>query len=240
MNKLKCLSNNTLKIIACISMFFDHFGFLVYPQVMAYRYIGRLAFPIFAYMIAEGALYTKNKTKQILIMGWMAIIMQTVLYYVTQLTDLSIFVHFTLSLILIRLFDYFIEKLKTKQYVLSILSIITFVLLIWSLYYITEEYMYFYMNYGILGIMLPVLIYLIKKYIPKFKNLIVTITMVILLLWFAAKLQLPINNYGLLSVVLLQFYNGKRGKLKMKYFFYLFYPLHFVVIYAIVILKTLI
>ena len=129
MNKIKCLSNNTLKIIACISMFFDHFGFLIFPNKIIYRVIGRLAFPIFAYMIAEGSLHTKNKTKHLLIIGWLGIIMQIVLYYFTGMQDFSIFIHFTFSIILIRLFDYFIDNIKQKKYILSVLGILTFILL---------------------------------------------------------------------------------------------------------------
>lgn len=239
MNKIKCLSNNTLKIIACISMFFDHFGFLIFPNKIIYRVIGRLAFPIFAYMIAEGSLHTKNKTKHLLIIGWLGIIMQIVLYYFTGMQDFSIFIHFTFSIILIRLFDYFIDNIKQKKYILSVLGIVTFILLTGSLYYLTENTPYFFMNYGFTGIMLPVVIYLIKRYIPKFKNLIIFISIIVIIYLTARKLALPINNIGIISVLLLQLYNGKRGKLKLKYFFYLFYPLHFVVIYGISLLLTM-
>ena len=239
MNKIKCLSNNTLKIIACISMFCDHLGFLVFPDQIIYRIIGRIAFPIFAFMLAEGAFYTKNKIKHLLIIGWLAIIMQIVLFYFTGMTDFSIFIHFTFSIFLIRLLDYFIDNLKTKSYIYAVLGFLGFILLGSSLYLLTEHTTYFFMNYGFIGIMMPVLIYIVKKYVPRFKNLIITLLMIILLAYHAKLLNFPINNYALISVLLLQFYNGKRGKLKLKYFFYLFYPLHFVVIYAISILKTL-
>ena len=57
------LTNNQLKIIAMISMLIDHIGVAMFPNVMILRIIGRLAFPIFAYMIAEGCFYTKNKAR---------------------------------------------------------------------------------------------------------------------------------------------------------------------------------
>ena len=66
MNKIKCLTNNQLKIIACISMLFDHLGFMVFPKLIIFRILGRLAFPIFAFMIAEGCYYTRNKLKHFL------------------------------------------------------------------------------------------------------------------------------------------------------------------------------
>ena len=66
------LSNNQLKILAIITMFIDHFGLQLFPQLKILRIIGRIALPIFAYMIAEGCFYTKNRLKyllQLLILG---------------------------------------------------------------------------------------------------------------------------------------------------------------------------
>ena len=53
LNKLR-INKTGLKIIALISMTVDHFGCLFFPQIYIFRYIGRLAMPLFAYMIAEG------------------------------------------------------------------------------------------------------------------------------------------------------------------------------------------
>lgn len=57
------LSNNALKIIAMLSMLIDHTGLMIFPEYKIFRIIGRLAFPIFAYMIAEGCFYTKKQKK---------------------------------------------------------------------------------------------------------------------------------------------------------------------------------
>ena len=57
------LSGNQLKIIAAISMTVDHLGFILFPSLIILRIIGRIAFPIFAYMIAEGCRYTKNEKR---------------------------------------------------------------------------------------------------------------------------------------------------------------------------------
>ena len=58
--KFGFLSSNILKIVACISMLLDHIGFIFFPQYIIFRILGRVAFPIFAFMIAEGCYYTKN------------------------------------------------------------------------------------------------------------------------------------------------------------------------------------
>ena len=62
-NKLAGFSNNQLKIIAMLSMLVAHVGEHLYPDVGFLRAIGRLALPLFAYMIAEGCLYTKNRAR---------------------------------------------------------------------------------------------------------------------------------------------------------------------------------
>jgi len=41
----------------------DHLGFILFPSLIILRIIGRIAFPIFAYMIAEGCRYTKNEKR---------------------------------------------------------------------------------------------------------------------------------------------------------------------------------
>ncbi|MBO5782826.1 MAG: conjugal transfer protein TraX, partial [Clostridia bacterium] len=57
MNKLRFLSGNSIKILAALAMVIDHVGLLFFPFDPVFRMIGRLAFPLFAYMIAEGCKY---------------------------------------------------------------------------------------------------------------------------------------------------------------------------------------
>ena len=63
---------NLLKLVAMISMLIDHTGKMFFPQYRIMRIIGRLAFPLYAYCIAVGGVYSKNKLKylsRILLMG---------------------------------------------------------------------------------------------------------------------------------------------------------------------------
>ena len=57
------MTGNQLKIIALIAMTIDHVGLILLPQVELLRIIGRLSFPIFAYMIAEGCFFTHDKKR---------------------------------------------------------------------------------------------------------------------------------------------------------------------------------
>lgn len=60
-NRFAVLTGNQLKLIAAAAMLLDHAGILLFPHIRLFRILGRLAYPIFAYMIAEGCRYTRNK-----------------------------------------------------------------------------------------------------------------------------------------------------------------------------------
>ena len=53
-------NDGLIKLLACVLMFIDHSGKMLFPQYPIMRIIGRLAFPMFAYGIAVGAVYTRN------------------------------------------------------------------------------------------------------------------------------------------------------------------------------------
>ena len=62
-----------LKLIALMAMVIDHVG-AVFPTSDAFRAIGRLAFPIYAFLIAEGCRHTKNRWHYLLRLGLFALI----------------------------------------------------------------------------------------------------------------------------------------------------------------------
>lgn len=64
------LSSFWLKVIALLTMTIDHIGFAF--NIEPLRYIGRLALPLFCFMIAEGALHTRSFKKYALRLGIMA------------------------------------------------------------------------------------------------------------------------------------------------------------------------
>ena len=76
--RIRCLSGNTLKILAAIAMLIDHVGLLFFPLDMTFRIIGRISFPIFAFLLAEGCKYTRNKTKHFLLLLGLTVICQLV------------------------------------------------------------------------------------------------------------------------------------------------------------------
>ena len=108
------LSNNALKIIAATLMVFDHIGMLLIPDSIFLRCIGRPAFPIFAYLVAEGAKYTKNFLRHFLTVAGFAAVIQIGYYLFTHSLEMSVMFTFTLSLIIIFALDLFKSAVFTK------------------------------------------------------------------------------------------------------------------------------
>ena len=72
MKKLKFINSNALKILAMAFMLLDHLWATIIPDNQWMTCVGRLAFPIFAFMISEGYVHTsdfKKYAKRLLIFG---------------------------------------------------------------------------------------------------------------------------------------------------------------------------
>lgn len=219
------MTSNALKIIAMVTMTIDHMGYLLFPACGWMRIIGRIAFPIFAYMIAEGCRYTHNRRRYLLQIAGLGIAMQIVLFIVSGSLYQSVFISFTLSIILI----YAIDNAKKKQtpkwwiYVLIIFLMIIFLCMVLPEILYTTDYN---IDYNIVGILIPPVCYFITD---KRRRIIAFSVMLIVLSVFMGGNQW----YCLLSVLLIATYNYKRGSLRMKNFFYIYYPVHMCVLYAI-------
>ena len=238
MQKLKILSGNSLKIIAAISMALDHIGIIFFPSMIIFRIIGRLAFPIFAFMIAEGCRYTRHKARYLLTLAGLGAVFQIVYFIAFRSLYLCIFITFSLSIIIIYALQHF------KRTVLSPASsraarMGSFALLLVVITAAFAMDMKFEMDYDFAGCMVPVLVSLpqsedsFPEPVRKLDNQYSALLMLTIGLLWLALVNKPIQFYSLLTVPLLFLYSGKRGRLKMKYFFYIFYPAHLVLLYGL-------
>ena len=232
----KLLSNNKLKIIAAIAMVLDHIGHIFFPMISIFRIIGRIAFPIFAYMIAEGCKHTRNKFRYFLLMFIIGAACQVVYYVTMHNIYMNILLTFSLSVILI----YAMQTVKKvvfthKSIKNSVVAISVFALMIVGVFFLTK---YVRFDYGFFGVMLPVfasIFHSIDKSNPsKLDNKWVSVaTFSIGLLLLCLYSNILYCFYSFLAVPLLLCYSGERGALNLKYFFYVFYPVHLGLIYLI-------
>ena len=230
------LTNNQLKIIAMVSMALDHIGLLFFPNISVFRILGRIAFPIFAYMIAEGCRYTKNRAKYLGMIAGMGILFQVVFFVAMESLYQGILVTFSLAIITIYSIDGILhaKKLWGRLAALTSLAFVAvFVFVLPKLLTGTD----FDIDYGIWGILLPVLVYLMPS--RPWKVGAASLYLLIRAIYYTVVVPYPIQWWSLLTLPLLALYNGERGKTKMKYLFYIFYPAHLVILYGIAILIEL-
>ena len=237
MNKIRIFNGNTLKIIAAVCMFIDHMGFMLFPNITLFRIIGRLAFPIFAFMIAEGARYTKNKIKYFSLIFILAVIFQFIYYFFQHSLKMSVLVTFSLSILVIYSFQFFKWQLSKPNNFIN--SMLAFVVIIVAIMFVFTLNLVFDIDYGFTGCMLPVFASIFHNK-TQTKACQVLNCHYVSLICFSIGLLLVcifsgwnIQYYSLIAIALLLLYNGTRGKLKLKYFFYIFYPVHLVLLYVI-------
>lgn len=236
MEKISKLSANTLKIIALVTMTIDHAGLLLMDNCRPMRIIGRLAFPIFAYMIAEGCRYTKNKRNYFLRIFLLGLLCQAVYYIAERNVDQGILMTFSVSILLSYVVLWVENRIGKSCEDTGLVNKILLCFLPVSLILLTAvvcgeirllpDGRYISFDYGFYGILLPVLIALGRD--QKQRLLLAAIGMTLTAFSLG-----DIQWYSLVALLFLVCYNGQRGKWNMKYLFYIYYPLHMAVIYGL-------
>ena len=146
------LNSNQLKLIAAVSMLIDHVGYILFPFFDIFRIVGRLAFPIFAFCIAEGVRYTKNRLRYLLTIAGCAAVFQIVFEFAAGGNVLNIFGTFTLSICLCYAFD----LLKTRK----IGGYLVFLLAVFAVYAFNR---FVPVDYGFVGVLVPLSAYVFES-----------------------------------------------------------------------------
>ena len=217
------LTGNQLKLIAMISMTCDHVGLSLFPQLQILRIIGRLALPIYAFMIAEGCRHTRNRRKYLLSISALALLCQLVYWFMMGSLYQCILVTFSLSVCLIYALDYAVTSKTLKSRLVAVL--VSVAVVFFSVFlgcFLPPQYNYA-IDYGIWGILIPVVIYFAPT---AYRLPAMTLAMIPLCASYGG-----VQWYAYLALVLLLLYNGQRGRAKMKNLFYIYYPAHLVAIY---------
>lgn len=227
------LSGNQLKILAALFMVIDHVGLLFFPNLASsmvwMRYVGRMAFPMFAFFIAEGCRYTRNRARYLGAMGLIGLVFHLVYYFFIGDNMMNVFLSFTFAIALVYLWQNFVSACKVKRIDGAVLGLTLFFAYAVLLYRITKVV---HVDYYFGGILLPWLVYLTRK---KWLRLFFFALGITFIAVFTGKYW-TLQICGLLAVPVMALYNETRGKWRMKYFFYFFYPIHLVALYGISLL----
>ena len=225
--RLVGLSQNQLKAIAAAAMVVDHLGVQIFPQYIAFRIIGRLAFPIFAYFIYEGMKYTHRPAAylgRMLAMGTLCVVGYGVFSH--QFYG-NILITFSLSIGLLWACQNWLKKMNgpgsTGALILTV-AVMTWIALLCSFLTI---------DYGFWGALLPLFHMLGEWIAPKAKARAFSLGSFAIGLFLLCMNLGGVQWFSLAALILLSVYTGKRGKWKMQHFFYWFYPVHLVLIYLL-------
>ncbi len=208
--KIRFFSSFQLKMIAMITMLIDHVGAVLFPQYMVFRIIGRIAFPIYCFLLVEGGIHTKNPLKYSARLLLFALISEIPfdLAFGKSIMDFNHQnVFFTLFLGLVG-----IIMLKQRGPIRLLGFLMPFV----------AEFLK--TDYGAYGVLIILLFYVLHEHVALKMSFFGLLTY----LNYNGSVQL----YACLSIIPMLFYNGKRGY-NIKYAFYVFYPLHLLVLYFI-------
>ena len=235
------LSASTLKIIACILMLIDHIGAYIFPHILILRIIGRLSFPIFAYFIAEGCRYTRHKLKRFLLVFGLGLLCEGVYFIYSGSIDGGILITFSFSILLIYEIQAMKRAMAQGKWAGAVLWLLLFTASIIGVYGFDRYILH--ISYGFWGVLIPVFTALPDykegeapaplRHLSNLPAKLMFCSLGMLLLCISRGLTTNIQSYCLLAIPLLALYNGAPGVKRMKYGFYVFYPLHLVVIFLV-------
>ena len=234
--RYQVLSGSTLKLIALITMIIDHVGAAVleagiiqgyntgtlnisYETALFWwnvdsvlRAVGRISFPIYCFLITEGFLHTRSPRNYAIRLGIFALVSEIpfdLAFYRTWFyaDHQNVFFTLLLGLLAIVAIDYYEKRGNNRWGGLAVA--LCFIMLGDVLK----------TDYGAFGVFFIVVLY-------AFRNCgwIRTVIGCVLLAW---------ETTAPLAFIPIQMYNGEKGRLRLKYFFYAIYPVHLLILYGI-------
>lgn len=220
-----------IKVVAITSMLIDHIGLFFFPGVPIFRIIGRISFPLFSFLVANGARYTKNIYGYLYRLFSFALLSQIPYFLANSKINEppnKLNVLFTLSLGLLVIIA--IRKYQNRFVWFTAIILASMIALISNF------------DYQIVGVLLVVGFYLFFD-----RPVIIIILQVCLFIlpmafytfYFYPKgaWRIMVENiyfapFALMSLFFIFLYNSKPGP-RLKYIFYVIYPLQYIVYFLI-------
>lgn len=218
------MTSFVIKIIACVTMILDHIKYAI-PQTDCFitEYLGRISYPLFAFLVVEGYVHTSNLKKyykRLLIFAFISQI--PFMLFRTLVGEWKMLnIMFTLLLGLLSITAY--DKIK-KEYISFPICI--FLILFGS---------FINVDYGWFGVSTILILYIFRNN-SFLKSMSYTLLVVAYFYFLGIRVideKIAILFISVLfPIIPIILYNGKQGK-KTKYFFYWFYPIHMLIGYVL-------
>lgn len=261
------ITSSTLHIIAMALMFCDHLCMTLLGNQMWLHYVGRIAYPIFAFMLAEGFRHTSNFKKYLLRMFIFAVISEIPFDLMTGgtwlfLTQQNVMFTFIISLLLMKLIEVTknIKKPAAKYIVFAITAIVSLAVgfIIGNITMV---------DYFGGGIVMAVCFYLFQddrilsfevNYKKDWQRILVTWVNRIAQAWFIWQIsnemigglcenitifgktyEVVVESFSIIAIIPIWLYNGEKG-IRSKAFRYTCYSFYAVHILVLVLLKLII
>lgn len=233
------LTSNMLRAIAVVLMLSDH----IWATVMSFgnwmTYIDRMAFPIFAFQIAEGFVHTSNFKKYVLRLLGFAVITEIPfnLFYSSRWFNpyhQNVLFTLLLGLLAISVIDKVKKKFTVKTVALSLL---------WLLLICIASVLGF-VDYGFTGMITVVMFYLLRDFPFAWLAQLVAMVLINIVFFegqvvpveiFGKMFEIPTQGYAVFALIPIWLYGGRKGRSSkiMQYGFYAFYPVHMLILYLI-------
>lgn len=234
------LTSNMLRILAMAFMICDHLWAKVVPGNDWMTYVGRMTFPIFAFMISEGFIHTSNLKKYILRLLGFALISEipfNLFYGGNWFYPYHQNVLFTLLLGLLAIT--LIDKARKDKTAKTITKTVSLLIPICLGAFIGFP------DYGFWGFLTVVMFYLFRGFPFAWVLQLIAMILMNLILFegqfipielFGKTYEIATQGFAVFSLIPIWLYGGRKGKSSkiMQYGFYAFYPLHMLIIYLIV------
>lgn len=219
---IKCLNSFYLKIIAVITMTIDHIGAVLLSQYIILRVIGRIAFPIYCFLLVNGFLHTRSLKKYIGRLAVFAMISEVFFdrVFFGHFVDMryqNVFFTLLIGMIMLAWIEWIRRNLNQNMSLRIISYAIEGVIVILACgaaYFFQTDYSF----YGIL------MIYWF--YALRYNQVIMG--------FFQAYTNLEllggVQGFACAALIPIYLYNGEKGNTSYKWWFYIYYPLHLLVI----------
>lgn len=212
---MRKLSTSTLKWIAAVAMAIDHIAAIFEWSdwmTITMRSIGRIAFPIFSFVLVEGFVHTRSRKRYLQRLLFFAILTEVcfdLAFYgkIFEITHQNVLFTFAISLYVLDRYE------QTKQQTIGIFYL--FIGMIAAGIFLTD--------YNLFGVLTVFCLYVYRKRLFP-------ITISIILINGVMAMTAPIQLFAVAAIPFFALYSGEKGR-TYKYFFYVFYPGHLLLLF---------